>query len=445
MKQAVRLNNWLIIFALVSSTAFAQERHELSAKQAVDYGLKNSRQVQNALIGINLQKEMNREITADAFPQISGNINVNDYLSIPTNLLPGEFFGQPAGTYIPVKFGTKYNASYGATLQQTLFDGRVLVGLQARKSSIDYAQATAEITQEQIKGNIYKIYYQLLVGKLLITTIDANITSTEKLLNDTREIYKNGFAEKLDVNKVEVTLANLKTEKEKAQSRINVGWLGLKLLMGMPGKDQLILTDTLSEQDVQLDLLDQPYNYSDRKEFRQLQSLERLRTYNLKRYKLAYFPTVSLSASYIRNAQRNKFDFFKSGEPWFTTSVIGINISVPIFDGFARDARIKQAQLQLKQIQNNLEDYKMLIDFEVDSSRSTMRSAIAAMQFQRQNRQLAEDVYDQTRKKYESGLGSNLEVTNAQAQLIIAQNNYYNALADAIVAKIDYLKASGKL
>ncbi len=445
MKQAVRLNNWLIIFALVSSTAFAQERHELSAKQAVDYGLKNSRQVQNALIGINLQKEMNREITADAFPQISGNINVNDYLSIPTNLLPGEFFGQPAGTYIPVKFGTKYNASYGATLQQTLFDGRVLVGLQARKSSIDYAQATAEITQEQIKGNIYKIYYQLLVGKLLITTIDANITSTEKLLNDTREIYKNGFAEKLDVNKVEVTLANLKTEKEKAQSRINVGWLGLKLLMGMPGKDQLILTDTLSEQDVQLDLLDQPYNYSDRKEFRQLQSLERLRTYNLKRYKLAYFPTVSLSASYIRNAQRNKFDFFKSGEPWFTTSVIGINISVPIFDGFARDARIKQAQLQLKQIQNNLEDYKMLIDFEVDSSRSTMRSAIAAMQFQRQNRQLAEDVYDQTRKKYESGLGSNLEVTNAQAQQIIAQNNYYNALADAIVAKIDYLKASGKL
>ena len=445
MKQAVRLNNWLIIFALVSSTAFAQERHELSAKQAVDYGLKNSRQVQNALIGINLQKEMNREITADAFPQISGNINVNDYLSIPTNLLPGEFFGQPAGTYIPVKFGTKYNASYGATLQQTLFDGRVLVGLQARKSSIDYAQATAEITQEQIKGNIYKIYYQLLVGKLLITTIDANITSTEKLLNDTREIYKNGFAEKLDVNKVEVTLANLKTEKEKAQSRINVGWLGLKLLMGMPGKDQLILTDTLSEQDVQLDLLDQPYNYSDRKEFRQLQSLELLRTYNLKRYKLAYFPTVSLSASYIRNAQRNKFDFFKSGEPWFTTSVIGINISVPIFDGFARDARIKQAQLQLKQIQNNIEDYKMLIDFEVDSSRSTMRSAIAAMQFQRQNRQLAEDVYDQTRKKYESGLGSNLEVTNAQAQLIIAQNNYYNALADAIVAKIDYLKASGKL
>ena len=213
----------------------------------------------------------------------------------------------------------------------------------------------------------------------------------------------------------------------------------------MPAKDQLILTDTLSEQDVQLELLDQPYNYSDRKEFRQLQSLEKLRTYNLKRYKLAYFPTVSLSASYLRNAQRNKFDFFKSGQPWFTTSLVGLNIAVPIFDGFAKDARIQQAKLQLKQLQNSIEDYKMMIDFEVDSSRSTMRSAFVAMQSQKANRQLAEEVYDQTLKKYESGLGSNLEITNAQTQLITAQNNFYSAMADAIVAKIDYLKAIGKL
>jgi hypothetical protein len=114
--------------------------------------------VKNALLSVQIQKQSNRGVTAAALPNISGTMGLTDYIDIPTSLIPGEIFGQPAGTYIPVKFGTKYNASAGLQLQQVLFDGQVFVGLQARATSIDYQVKNAEITEETIKTNIYKIY-----------------------------------------------------------------------------------------------------------------------------------------------------------------------------------------------------------------------------------------------------------------------------------------------
>ncbi len=187
-----------------------------TAKQAVDYALQNATAVKNALLDIETQKQTNKGITASAFPQVTGSASVIDYLSIPTSLLPAEIFGGTPGTFIPVKFGTKYNATYGAHLQQILFDGQVFVGLQARKTSIDFYVKTAEVTEEQIKANVYKIYYQLVVGQRQMGTVDANISNYEKLLHDTKEIYKNGFAEKLDVDKVQVQLNNLYTQQTTA-------------------------------------------------------------------------------------------------------------------------------------------------------------------------------------------------------------------------------------
>ena len=120
--------------------------------------------------------------------------------------------------------------SGGIDFNQLLFDGQVFVGLQARKALIRNAELAADVTKEQIKANVYKIYYQLVVGKRQIGTIDANIANYEKLLNDTREIFKNGFAEKLDVDKVQVQLNNLETQKLKAQNQLDAGNAGLKFL-----------------------------------------------------------------------------------------------------------------------------------------------------------------------------------------------------------------------
>ena len=175
---------------------WGQTTNQFSVKQAADYGLKNAVQVKNALLDVLIQQQSNKDITSAAYPQITANGTMTDYLNIPTSLLPGEIFGQPAGTFIPVRFGTKYTANGGVSLNQILFDGQVFVGLQARKTSIDLRQKAAEVTQENIKANIYKIYYQLVVGKTQVELLDANITRLQKLDHDTREIYKNGFAEK---------------------------------------------------------------------------------------------------------------------------------------------------------------------------------------------------------------------------------------------------------
>src|SRR4029078_862241 len=267
-----------LIIIITIEPARAQQMNAFSVKQAVDYALKNSAQVKNALLDIQIQRQTNKEITAAAFPQITGNVNANYNPAVAVQTFPN-FIG--AATYgvlqqegvkngngdpivspadfglIQAQFGSKYTAGAGIDLNQLLFDGQVFVGLLARKTSIQYATSAAEVTNEQIKTNIYKIYYQLVVGRKQIESIDANITRFEKLLNDTREIYKNGFAEKLDVDKVEVQLNNLRTEKLKAENQIESGNEALKFLIGMPQKDQLVLSDTLSDEELRSNILDE--------------------------------------------------------------------------------------------------------------------------------------------------------------------------------------------
>ncbi|MEO6455189.1 MAG: TolC family protein [Ginsengibacter sp.] len=453
----------LFIFIMTGSVR-AQQNNAFSVKQAVEYALKNSAQVKNALLDIQIQKQTNKEITAAAFPQLTGNVNVNKFPNVAVQTFPNFI---AAGTYgvlmqegikdgngnpvqipsnfgiIEAQFGSKYTAGAGIDLNQLLFDGQVFVGLMARKASIAFATKNAEVTNEQIKTNIYKIYYQLVIGRKQIESIDANIARFEKLLADTREIYKNGFAEKLDVDKVEVQLNNLKTEKLKAENQIEAGIAGLKFLMSMPQKDQLILTDTLSEQELKDNILEESYNYIDRKEYQQLTLLEKLNGFNIRRYKLSKFPTLALSGNYNKNAQRQKFDFFQGR--YFTSSFIGLKLNVPLFDGGARNARIETARLNLEKTQNNIEQLKLSINNDVEQSRIRMRSALSTMDTQKKNILLAERVYNTTKLKYEQGLGSNQEIYTAQTELKVAQNNYYSSLYDAINAKIDYLKASGKL
>ncbi len=430
----------------INGVAFSQTVNSLSSQQAVDYASKNAYQVKNALLDVLIQQQSNREITGAAFPQITANGAFTDYLDIPTSLLPGEVFGQPAGTFIPVKFGTKYTASGGVTLNQLLFDGQVFVGLQARKTSIDLRKKASEVTIENIKANVLKIYYQLVVSKTQVDLLNANIGRLQKLEHDTKEIYKNGFAEKLDVDKLAVQLINLETEKGKVLNSIANGYNGLKVLIGMPVKDSLVLTDTLNENQIKEGILESTqYNYTDRKDFQLLQLNSRLNQYNVKRYQLSQIPTLSAVGNYGKQAQRNKFDFFKKGGDWFTTSYVGLNLSIPIFKGFATKAKIAQAKLAVQQTNNQIENLQKTIDNDVQTAKNNFANATTTMDYQKQNMQLAELVYNQTKKKYEIGTGSSTEINAAEIDLKTAQTNYVSALYDAIIARVDLLKAVGKL
>ncbi|MEP6951443.1 MAG: TolC family protein [Ginsengibacter sp.] len=453
----------------ISSIATAQktiapQTNAFSAKQAVDYALQNAIQVKNALLDIETQRQTNKEVTASALPQITGSGSINYNPNVTVQSFPN-FIAQ--GTYgvlvaenvkngsgnpivaptdfglINAAFGAKYAVSGGFDLNQLLFDGQVFVGLQARSALIKNAQLAADVTKEQIKANVYKIYYQLVVGKKQIGSIDANIDNYEKLLSDTREIFKNGFAEKLDVDKVQVQLNNLQTQKLKTQNQLDAGNAGLKFLMNMPQKDSLVLTDTLSDEELKSNILDEAYNYEDRKEIQQLETAVKLDQFNVKRYRLSKLPTLSLAANYSKSAQRQQFNFFQG--PYFTSSFIALRLNVPVFDGGARNARIASAKIEVLRTKNNLDQFRSSIDNDVAQTRITMKSAIITMDSQKQNIELAQQVYTTTKLKYDQGLGSNQEINTAQVDLVTAQNNYYSSLYDAIIAKIDFLKAAGKL
>lgn len=443
--------------------AGAQQRHEFSARQAAAYALKNSVLVKNALVDVQIQEQTNREITAAAFPQINGSTGVVYNPNVTTQTFPN-FIGAAtygvlekegvSGTNGPIKmptdlgfiqaqFGTKFNNSIGLDLQQLLFEGQVFVGLQARSTSMQFARKSVEVTEENIRANVYKIYYQLSAGKNQLNIIDANLSRLQKLADDTKKLYDNGFAERLDIDKVNVQLINLQTEKQRVLNTIQNGYLGLKYLMGMPAQDTLILTETVTADDIRSGVLDASlYSYSDRKEYQYAELGKRMNEFNVKRYKLTYFPTVALASNYMRLRQADKFGF---GGPWFPSSQIALRVSVPIFDGFARDARIQRAKLQLQQTENQIEDLKLAIDRDVQQAINNYSSSLATLDNQKRNMELAEKVYGQTKKKYEIGTGSTTEINNADAELRIAQTNYINALYDAIIAKVDFLKATGKL
>jgi outer membrane protein TolC len=446
--------------------ALAQEKHSFTVKQAVDYAMKNSVRVKNILLDYKLQEQTNREVTSAAFPQLDARAgavyNPNIAVQSFPNFIAAATYGvlqqegvkngggQPITApsdfgLIEAQFGTKYTANAGVDLSQILFDGQVFVGLQARETSLEWAKKNIEVTEVLIRANVYKVYYQLVTGKTQIDLLDANIARLQKLQHDTHEMYKNGFSEKLDVDKLTVQIANLETEKKKVQNMIYKGYLGFKVLLGMPVKDQVVLTDTLSDSQIKNGILEaSTYNYADRKEYQYAELGKKLREFDVKRYKLSQIPTVKLNGSYSKNAQRNKFDFFSKGD-WFTFSNVSLNISVPLFHGFSTRSKIETAKLNLQKTANDLENLKLTIDQEVDSAMANFKTAIENMDYQKQNMKLAAEVYEQTTKKFEAGLGSNTEINTAQTDLKSAETNYITALQEAIIARIDYLKAIGKL
>ena len=445
MKKLIFVITSFAMTGLLQAQDAKNATHAFSLEQCVDFAQKNNVQVKNSLLAIEVQAQTNREIAAAALPTINTNLGGTNYLIIPTSLLPGQIFGGTPGTFIPVQFGTKFNANYGASIQQLLFDGQVFIGLQARATSMDLQRKNAALTQEAIKVNIYKIYYQLSASKTQLNILDANINRIKALAHDAEIMYKNGFAEKLDVDKISVQLNNLETEKLKANNSVAIGYMGLKMLMGMPVKDSLVLTDVINESSLTNDVLsDADFQYNVRKDFQYLNTVKKMNEFNVKRYQLSNLPTVSMSGSYSKNAQRSKFDFFEGGN-WFNTSLVSLNINLPIFNGFATDARIKRTKIELKQTENQIESLKNNIDNELNQSKLNYMSSVATVQFQKKNMELAERVYQQTKKKYEAGTGSNTEISAAQTDLVSAQNNYMNALYAALIAKVDLLKASGKL
>lgn len=454
----------LFLSTALAGTLRAQDSsHAYSLQQCIDYALTHQTLVRSAEIDLKTTIAHNKEITGQALPQISAKGDLQYLPKIPTQFIP-DFISPavygvlikegvlPPNTQIPeaglfpVAFGTKYSADGTISVSQTLFDGSVLVALQAKKTVEDLSRKSVQESKRDVREAVSKAYYNLLITQKQMDLTNTNIARVEKLLHDTKAMYDQGFAEKLDIDRVQVQLNNLQTARIKLLNMLAVSDQLLKFQMGMSLNELLTPTDTLSTTDIAGVLADSAgFQYDQRIEYSLLQTEKKANQYNLKRYRMAYLPTVSAFMNYGKNAGRSEFDFLKHDEPWFTTWIIGLTVNVPIFDGMQRKYRVDQAKLAVEKNDILLEGLRQSIDLDIQQSRTSLKNDIENLSSQQSNMDLAESVYDAAKKKYEAGVGSNIEVVNAESDLKEAQTNYFSALYDAIIAKIDYQKATGKL
>jgi outer membrane protein TolC len=431
---------------LAQAPAFGQgadSSYSFTLKQAIDYAVTHQSAVVNAGIDEQIARQKVNEIRGIGLPQVNGSADINNFLSLPTQLIPGEFFGGAPGSFIPVQFGTKYNANAGLQVSQLVFDGSYIVGLQATKAYLDLAKKVTTRTKIETVDQVTKTYYSILINKENAALLDSNILTLRKLYDQTKALNEAGFAEKLDVDRLEVAVTNIEVMRAQVQAGLSVLYQVLKLQMGMPVTAQLTLTDRLPQT---FENPDAPVSDpASRIEYSMLESQRKLLQLDLKRHKYGYFPSLAAFGSLSYAAQRNEFDFFKSDGKWFETSLIGAKLTVPIFDGLQKHARIQQAKLSLQKVDNDITNVRNAITFSVNSASIQYNNAYKTLEMQRKNLQLAREVIRVTQVKYNEGVGSNIEVLNAETSLREAQANYFRSLSDLINARIDLQKAQGTL
>ena len=461
----MRKFRWLLcLVVLLAGTEYkatAQNKYELSVKEAVELAFKNVTEVKNASLDVDIQRAQNRQITGQALPQLSGNASISRYLELPQILFPD---GSQTGIYNvlinegllpqstkvptpglrPVSFFQPWNASASASLSQLLFQPDVFVGLQARKTAINYSQANLEVVKERIKDSAYRRYYAILIAQKQSEFLQSGIQRLQKLYHDDSVMYKNGFAEKLDLDKVQVQLTNLQTSQIVLHNSIELAYAALKYSIGVAQTDTVELKELLSNDELKQGVLDENFAYDDRKEYKLLDYARQLQALDVRRYKLGYLPTLSTALSYTAQGQGQKFITDKNTF-WLRNSLVSLNLNVPLFDGFQRKYKVQQAQLNLQKVNNSVDNLKQVIDLQKTISKESLTNALLNLDVQERNVKLAETVYNTTKKKFESGLGSSFEVLQADNDWQTAQSNYFNSLYNAVVARIGFLSALGKL
>jgi len=450
-----------LVFLMLVNAVFSQKKYQLTVKEAIDLAFNNFASVKNAALDIEIQRAQNREITGQALPQVTGAVSLNRYLKLPQILFPDASQTGiynvlikegvlPANTPIPtpglqaISFFQPWNTSIGGTLSQLLFQPDVFVGLQARKTALNLSQANFEVIKEGVKDSAYRRYYAILIAQKQTEFIDSGIRRLQKLYHDDSIMYVNGFAEKLDLDKVQVQLTNLQTSQTVLNNSIDLAYAGLKYSIGISQSDSVVLKENLTNEEVKRNVLDDNFKYEDRKEIQAIGYSRQLQYLNVKRYKLGYIPTLSASLSYTAQGQGQRFVTDKTTF-WLKNSLVGLNLSVPVFDGFQRKYKIQQEKFNLQKVDNTAQNLKQVIDLQQTVSKESLKNALLNLDAQQRNVQLAENVYNTTKKKFEAGIGSSFEVLQADTDWQTAQSNYFTNLYNAIIAKISYLSSLGKL
>ncbi|MCS6904804.1 MAG: TolC family protein [Bacteroidia bacterium] len=429
--------------------SFCQSSSPLSysLRECIDYAITHQPEILNAQIDELSSYQKVREYVSTGLPQLNASLEFNDFIKIPTTLIPAEFIGGPRGSFIPVQFGTKYNSTLGMQLNQLIFDGSFLVGLQAAKEYTNLTKLSTKKSKIEIAANVSKAYYMALAAEKKLALLDANLERLEKLLVDTKAMQEVGMAEKIDVDRITVNLNNLKTEKEKAQRLVALSNSILKFHMGLPQNVELQLVESISEESIAQMYKDTAENVplENRIEYQLLKKNYELQGLNVKRIRYMYYPTLNAYASLQTQAFRQTFNFFDTRERWFAISVIGFRFNFPLFDSFRKDAMLKQAHLEQVKTENQIKNFRKTADFELINAKANFINHLKSLEIQKRNMALAQEVLKVAELKYKQGIGTSLELITAEAEYKAAQTNYINTLMDLYITHVDLQKALGTL
>jgi outer membrane protein len=470
----------LIIFLVSAAVAGASGQQTptgqaFTLEQCIDYALQNSPNIKNAALDQRIASARVKETRGIGLPQVDASVGVTHNQKLPRMFFQHDPEGagfidlsgipgiQP-GDVVALQnlFQLKSAGNAAVNISQILFNGSYLVGLQAANAYRDVAAKTAEQTREQTIEQVTKAYYSVLINKDRISLFEVNIGRVDTLLRTTKALNENGFAESIDVDRIQVTMNNLKTQRDNFRNMQELGLLLLKFQMNYPMEQPLEVVGDIASLQVDEDVLKDytiDWDYKQRSDYRVLEANRKLQSLNLKNKYAEGLPSLVAFANLgystqsptigglfkTESAVAESEEFGYGPDKWYSFSTFGVSLNIPLFSGLQRNYRVQQEKLNLQKIENGFTTLRSSIDLQIKQSALSYLNAVNTLKSQQDNRVLAENVARVTKIKYEQGVGSNIEVIDAESALREAQINYYSALYDALVAKVDLDKAYGKL
>ena len=438
----------LFILFLLPIYLFGQDNTSLSLDECLQMALSNNENLKNSFLEENVSKMTSREYLSVGFPQIQFETGLKYNFEIQKSLIDISKFmpGVPEGTEQEVSFGQKYDGIMDLGINQMIFNGSYFVGLAASKALIELSEKQTVRAKVDLIESVKKAYYVVLNTKERLILVNSNLDRIKSLLNDTEILYKNGFVEKLDVDRIKVSYNNLSAEKIKAERLYDLSLSVLKFQIGFPVNDKLSIKGSI--EDVILSVNDydiQSFDYSDRIEHSILNTNKLLKSYDLKNNRSQFLPQIYANLKYGYNTSSSEYDLFFNSNRWKNYGTVGLQIIVPIFDGFNKRSKVNRSKIVVQQVENQIKFLERSIDLQINQNFIELKNAIESLEVSKENLILANEVYNVSEKKYKEGVGSNLEVLDSNNALKIAQTNYYNAYYQAIISKINLDKTLGIL
>lgn len=442
MKNIVKIS-LLVIGSFVAVSINAQDVKKFSLKEAQDYAVMNSFNAKLSQIDIEAANKSVQEAVSIGLPQVTADVTYQDFLELPTSLIPAEFFGGAPGEFAAVKFGTKYNLTAGATVNQLLFDGSYIIGVQGARKYKEKMKQLGEKTEQEVRTDVEQAYLTVLIAMENKKFLDENLSNIDSTLFETEQLYQNGFLEESAVDQLKLLAATMKNNISKADRMIETTKKALKFQMGMSMEDKLEVTDQLETLygDVNVDALSSTnFDVTKNIEYQLAETELTLTGYLVKLEKAKYLPSLGAFLNYQQQAQRNQWTFFDNDKDWFPTTVWGVKLSIPIWDSFKTSAKVRQAQLNYMKVEEAKKQTEKGLNLKYQTAKSDFENAYTELQTAKEGLDLAQKIHNKTLVKYNEGISSHLDIMQTENQLLQNQVAYISSLFELMKAKSELNK-----